>query len=146
MMALMLAPAYKGFGEYDGFGQTGSLIGGEFYTCPLVQCSDSSHTTTTACSVVCLLPATFRSHCYFHAPLFSPCSPFPPAVIMAIVIGTACYFRVSKFRAQNLKNFNEAIAKKKAADAKVAAGNYGDEERGGSSSGGRANLSTPLLD
>jgi H(+)-translocating pyrophosphatase len=28
MMALMLAPAYKSFGEYDGFGATGSTIGG----------------------------------------------------------------------------------------------------------------------
>ena len=29
MMALMLAPAYKGFGEYNGFGATGSTIGCE---------------------------------------------------------------------------------------------------------------------
>ena len=29
MMALMLAPAYKGFGEYDGFGPTGCIVGGE---------------------------------------------------------------------------------------------------------------------
>ena len=28
MMALMLAPAYKGLGEYGGWGRTGSLIGG----------------------------------------------------------------------------------------------------------------------
>jgi inorganic pyrophosphatase len=27
MMALMLAPAYKGFGEFDGFGPSGSVIG-----------------------------------------------------------------------------------------------------------------------
>ena len=41
---------------------------------------------------------------------------------MSVVIGVGCYFLVSYFRRINLEQFNSAISKKKAADAKIRSG------------------------
>ena len=75
MMALMLAPAYKSFGEYKGFGPQGTLIGS----------------------------------------------------ITLVVVGVACYFLVSYFARINKVRHDEAVAAKKAADAKIARLGMGDD-------------------
>ena len=45
-----------------------------------------------------------------------------PAAVMAVVIGVICYLLVSYFRRKDARAFATAIAKKKAADAKVRMG------------------------
>jgi hypothetical protein len=98
------AAAYQSFGEYAGFGKTGSTIG----------------------------------------------------AIMLVVISVLCYGLVSYFNRVNAAAFKLAIEKKRAADAKLAAGAYGgpggdvEEEAGGHhhAAGGRGerdSLVTPLI-
>lgn len=50
---------------------------------------------------------------------------------MAVVIGAICYVLVSYFRRKDAKAFETAVAKKKAADAKVrSGGGYGGNADG----------------
>ena len=145
MLALMLAPAYKGFGDFDGFGLKGSLVGSEYLLptyLPTTPGGDSARTSdyyrcATIENLVLTLPPT---------PCFALSSPFLlfAPVILGVVIGTGCYFLVSAFRAQNAKNFLDAVTKKKAADAKLAAGGYNFSEEGGGGSE-RDNINTPLM-
>ena len=89
MMALMLAPAYKSFGEFNGFGNQGSIIG---------------------------------------------------AVVLGVV-SVLSYFTTTYFARLNKKKHDEAVAKKKDADARVARGGGGDDHAGSESD----NLATPLI-
>ena len=63
------------------------------------------------------------------------------AVILAVVIGVLCYYLVSYFRELNLKQYDAAVAAKKAADARLAGGSL--EEGVGNVA--NANAKTALL-
>jgi hypothetical protein len=52
------------------------------------------------------------------------------AAVITIVIGTICYFATRHFDAINLVKYNEAIDKKKEADAKLAREDAGEEVNG----------------
>lgn len=103
MMALLLAPAYKSFGEYKGFGPTGSLIGS----------------------------------------------------VLAGIVALASYLLVSFFRRRDARAFATAVAKKKAADAKLQmhtglglgglGGAYTTTSRGDEGLDGHAALVQPLI-
>ena len=137
MLGLMLAPAYLSFGEFNGFGQTGSAIGG---ACA-ARTSDGGGGGGGATRAH-LLPSASPHPAFLNAS-------HPAAVAMIVVIGALTYLLVSHFRRLNAKSFNEAVVKKKAADAKLASGAYGNadanEEVARHMGGERDNLSTPLI-
>ena len=69
---------------------------------------------------------------------------------MIVIISVGCYFLVSYFRRLNAAAFEEAVVKKKAADAKLASGAYGDVDNNGGANvahhgSERDSLVTPLI-
>lgn len=90
MMALLLAPAYRAMGEWDGFGRTGSTIG----------------------------------------------------AVLAGVVAVASALLVRAFHRRDARAFAAAVAKKKAADAKLRVTGVGGAAAGLGGGGGAGGLFT----